>query len=350
MNPNSEKTSKGPLNLRKATHGELVSFLESMGEPAFRASQIEDWVMKKNIRSFDEMTNLPKSLRETLAAHCLLGGVEPIAIQQSADGSRKYLLKFDDGVAVECVGMPSRHRLTACVSTQAGCRMGCVFCATGKGGFTRNLTADEIYDQAAFIAQDFGERVSSVVLMGQGEPFANYDEVIKAMDMLNSPEGMGIGARHITVSTCGLIPMIRRFADEPHQYTLAVSLHSAIQSTRNLLMPGVHKYSLQRLHDALADYTDKTNRRPTYEYAMIDGVNDTNDELEALVAFCEGTLCHVNLIQLNDSPNSKLKPSSPAKVETFLRRLGQAGVEATLRESRGQDIDAACGQLSQKLR
>ena len=244
--------------------------------------------------------------------------------------------------------MPTRNRLAVCVSTQAGCRMGCVFCATGQGGFKRSLKATEIYDQVMHVSEDFQTRASSVVMMGQGEPFNNYDEVLKALRMLNSPEGAGIGARHLTVSTCGVVPMIRRFAKEPEQFTLAVSLHSAIQSTRNLIMPGVKKYTLQRLHEVMGEYVEATGRRPTYEYALIGGVNDNNAELEALCDFTRGTLAHVNLIQLNDLEGSKLKPSTQERADQFVRRLAQVGVEATIRNSRGNDIDAACGQLSQK--
>ena len=186
--------------------------------------------------------------------------------------------------------------------------------------------------------------------MGQGEPFANYDEVLKALRILNDPDGIGIGARHLTVSTSGVIPGIRKFADIPEQFTLAVSLHSAIQSTRNKLMPGVKKYTLLRLHEALQLYTEKTGRRPTYEYAMIEGINDTNPEMQALCDFCEGTLCHVNLIQLNDIEGSPLKPSPIHKVEDLQRRLESRGIETTIRNSRGNDIDAACGQLKQRFK
>ena len=322
--------------------------MEQLGYPKFRAKQVEDWVWKHNVSDFQEMTNVPAALRADLSARCTLGGTSEVARQVSSDGSRKYLLRYSDGIQAECVGMPTRNRLAVCVSTQAGCRMGCVFCATGQGGFTRSLKATEIYYQVMHVSEDFQTRASSVVMMGQGEPFNNYDEVIKALRMLNSPEGAGIGARHLTVSTCGVIPMIRRFSKEPEQFTLAVSLHSAIQSTRNAIMPGVKKYTLQRLHDVMGEYVEATGRRPTYEYALIGGVNDNNAELEALCDFTRGTLAHVNLIQLNDLEDSRLKPSTQERAELFVRRLAQVGVEATIRNSRGNDIDAACGQLSQK--
>lgn len=347
--PSHDTDSTTPmLDLRSLSHEELVALMAELGMPAFRAKQVEEWVWKKHVSSFDEMTNLSKALRTELAERCTLGGVTETARQVSTDGSRKYLLQFADGVQAECVGMPTRNRLSVCISTQAGCRMGCVFCATGQGGFTRSLTANEMYDQVSHVADDFQTRASSVVFMGQGEPFANYDETLAALRLLNSPDGAGIGARHLTVSTCGIVPMIRRFSKEPGQFTLAVSLHSAVQATRNVLMPGVRKYSLGRLHEVMGEYVERTGRRPTYEYALIGGVNDNAVELEALCDFTRGTLAHVNLIQLNDLEGSKLKPSTAEKADMFVRALARVGVEATVRNSRGNDIDAACGQLSQK--
>ena len=343
------ETSKHRRDLHAMSHGELLSLFEEMRQPRFRAKQVEEWVWEKNATSFDEMTNLPKSLRAALALRCTLGGVTEMARQVSEDGSRKYLLSFPDGVSVECVGMPSRNRLTVCASTQAGCAMGCAFCATGAAGLTRSLTSGEIYQQIMHVRDDFDARVTSVVLMGQGEPFMNYEATLAALRRLNSPEGAGIGARHLTVSTSGIIPMIRRFSNEPEQFTLAVSLHSAVQRTRDMLMPGVKKYSLLHLYDVMGEYVDKTGRRPTYEYALIKGVNDTEDELDALCDFCRDNLAHVNLIKLNDVRGSKFQPSSDARAGEFVRKLASVGVEATIRNSRGADIDAACGQLRQNV-
>lgn len=346
----NEVTPEGtsaPIDLHTVTHGRLLELMAELGQPTFRAKQVEEWVWSKNAQTFDEMTNLPKALRDQLAARCTLGGVEEVARQVSVDGSRKYLLRFPDGVSVECVGMPSRGRLAVCASTQAGCAMGCAFCATGAAGLTRSLTAAEIYEQVMHVRDDFNDRVTSVVLMGQGEPFMNYDATLGALRRLNSPDGAGIGARRLTVSTCGVIPQIMRFANEPEQFTLAVSLHSAVQRTRNALMPGVRKYSLVNLYNALGEYVNKTGRRPTYEYALIGGVNDTDSELQALCDFCEGTLAHVNLIQLNEVEGSRFHPSTEARAEDFVRRLAKVGIEATIRNSRGADIDAACGQLKQ---
>lgn len=342
------ESSPSSLDLRSLSHEELLTLVTELGWPSFRAKQVEDWLWKHHVSSFDEMTNVPAALRKQLAERGTLGDVSEVTRQVSNDGSRKYLIEYADGTRAECVGMPTRNRLAVCVSTQAGCRMGCVFCATGMGGFSRSLTATEMFDQVTHVADDFQTRVSSVVMMGQGEPFNNYDNVLAALRMLNSPNGAGIGARHLTVSTCGIVPMIRRFAKEPEQFTLAVSLHSAVQATRNLLMPGVRKYSLGRLHEVMEEYVEKTGRRPTYEYALIGGVNDNANELDALCDFTRGTLAHVNLIQLNDLEDSKLKPSTTEKAELFVRALASVGVEATIRNSRGADIDAACGQLSQK--
>ena len=227
--------------------------------------------------------------------------------------------------------------------------MGCAFCATGAAGLTRSLSAGEIFEQVAHVRDDFGTRVTGVVLMGQGEPFANYEATLSALRRLNSSNGMGIGARHLTVSTCGIIPMITRFSREPEQFTLAVSLHSAVQRTRDALMPGVSKYSLLRLYDAMGEYTSRTGRRPTYEYALIKGVNDSDEELSYLCDFCKDTLCHVNIIQLNDVPGSKFQPATVHRANDVVRRLANVGVEATIRQSRGADIDAACGQLRQRL-
>lgn len=350
-----ESLSGGPSapikrrDVHTVSHSELVSLLEELDQPKFRAKQIEEWVWEKNVTNFDDMSNLPKSLRATLSEHLTLGGVEEVTRQLSADGSRKYLLRFPDGVHVECVGMPSRNKLAVCASTQAGCAMGCAFCATGASGLTRSLTSGEIYEQVMHVRDDFNARVTSVVLMGQGEPFMNYDATLGALRKLNSPEGAGIGARHLTVSTCGVIPMIKRFANEPEQFTLAVSLHSAVQKTRDMLMPGVKKYSLLRLYDMMGEYVDKTGRRPTYEYALIKGINDTDAELAALCDFCKDNLAHVNIIQLNHVKGSKFLPSSDLRAQEFVRRLGNVGVEATIRNSRGSDIDAACGQLRQNV-
>lgn len=342
-----ERTTRS-RDIRLLTLEELQDLVKELGQPAFRAKQLNEWIHDKNVCSFDEMTNLPAALREKLSERFSFNVPVELVKQVSKDGSRKYLLQFSDGVSVETVGMPNRNKLAVCISSQAGCAMGCAFCATGLAGLSRSLTAQEMVDQVLHVARDFGERVTSVVFMGQGEPFANFDATVQALRILNNPDGLAIGARHLTVSTCGVIPGIRRFAELPEQFTLAISLHSAIQGTRNQLMPGVKKYTLLRLHEAIQLYVEKTGRRPTYEFAMIDGINDTNPEMQALVDFCAGTLCHVNLIQLNNIPDSPFRPSPIEKVESLQRRLTMHGVETTIRNSRGSDIDAACGQLKQR--
>lgn len=342
-----ERTTRS-RDIRLLTLEELQDLVKELGQPAFRAKQLNEWIHDKNVCSFDEMTNLPAALREKLSERFSFNVPVELVKQVSKDGSRKYLLQFSDGVSVETVGMPNRNKLAVCISSQAGCAMGCAFCATGLAGLSRSLTAQEMVDQVLHVARDFGERVTSVVFMGQGEPFANFDATVQALRILNDPDELAIGARHLTVSTCGVIPGIRRFAELPEQFTLAISLHSAIQGTRNQLMPGVKKYTLLRLHEAIQLYVEKTGRRPTYEFAMIDGINDTNPEMQALVDFCAGTLCHVNLIQLNNIPDSPFRPSPIEKVESLQRRLTMHGVETTIRNSRGSDIDAACGQLKQR--
>lgn len=342
-----ERTTRS-RDIRLLTLEELQDLVKELGQPAFRAKQLNEWIHDKNVCSFDEMTNLPAALREKLSERFSFNVPVELVKQVSKDGSRKYLLQFSDGVSVETVGMPNRNKLAVCISSQAGCAMGCAFCATGLAGLSRSLTAREMVDQVLHVARDFGERVTSVVFMGQGEPFANFDATVQALRILNDPDGLAIGARHLTVSTCGVIPGIRRFAELPEQFTLAISLHSAIQGTRNQLMPGVKKYTLLRLHEAIQLYVEKTGRRPTYEFAMIDDINDTNPEMQALVDFCTGTLCHVNLIQLNNIPDSPFRPSPIEKVESLQRRLTMHGVETTIRNSRGSDIDAACGQLKQR--
>lgn len=338
-------------NIKQLSKEQLIAFVLSMGQPKFRATQIYSWLWIKHAKSFEEMSDLPLNLRQTLTENFYLHVPRPIVTQQSLDGSRKYLLELADKTTVECVGMPSlgkNNKLSICVSSQAGCAMKCSFCATGKSGLIRSLTADEIYEQAQYIIDDFDMRASNIVFMGQGEPFANYKETLRALRLFNAQDGLAIGARHLTVSTCGIIPMIRKFATEPEQFTLAVSLHSAVQKTRDELMPGVKQFKLTQLKEALQDYVEKTGRRPSYEYALIGGVNDTDEEISALCKFTQGTLVHVNFIMLNEIDNSPFKPSTPERAQLFIKKLARVGVQATIRNSRGSDIDAACGQLKQK--
>ena len=328
----------------------LAEFMKSAGMPAFRAKQIEQWLYQKGATSYDEMTNLSKDMRAKLA-----------------EAAPLYSAEIDDRVA-----MPSGDRLTVCVSSQVGCAMACSFCATGKEGFTRNLLPGEIVEQVLIAQNDMGTRVSNVVIMGQGEPFLNYGNTLAALRFLNGKDGLNIGARHITVSTCGILDGIRAFGAEPEQFILAVSLHSAIQETRDALMPRVKNQSLSALHRAIEEYQADCGRRvsltekckqvvPTFyqadcgrrvslEYLLIKGFNDDDDHLQALVDFCEGISAHVNLLPLNNIPGSPFQPASKHRVDAFIRTLERAGVEATMRESRGGDIAAACGQLKNQKR
>lgn len=331
----------------------LKTLMAELGQPTFRGKQLAQWLYEHHATSYDEMTNLPQALRDELATHHPLFTPDTIDKQESHDGTRKYVLQFHDGACVETVAIPSHashERLTVCFSTQAGCSMGCTFCATGEEGFTRNLSIGEIVDQVLLAQEDMGMRVTNIVGMGQGEPFLNYDNTLDALRILNNPKGIAIGARHITVSTCGVLPGIKRFATEPEQFTLAVSLHAARQQVRDKLMPGVKNYSLQNLKRVLQNYTDATNRRITFEYIMIQGVNDTQADLTAMIAFCNDMLCHVNLIPVNAVDDSSLQPSTQATINTWMNQLQKNGVETTTRISRGSDIAGACGQLKNKTR
>lgn len=326
---------------------QLKELIANANLPAFRAEQIIDWLYSRNATSYDEMTNLPKVIREQFTLAFPLYTPEIASKQASVDGSRKYLLRFHDGVAAEAVGLPSSDgRLTVCCSSQSGCSIGCIFCATGQQGFSRNLEVGEMVDQVVAVQNDFGQRVTNVVVMGQGEPFSNYDAVLGALRILNNLKLLNIGARHITVSTCGIIEGIKRFAQEPGQFTLAVSLHSALQETRDEIMPAMKSQRLGDLRQALDQYAKTTGRRFSFEYALMRGINDSDDHLKALVAYCRRMLCHVNLIPLNDIEGSPVRPASRKTLDEWAERLESEGIAASVRKSRGSDIAAACGQLA----
>lgn len=341
--------------LIKLTEAELEDLVTSWGYPRFRAKQIHEWVHRHHAASFDTMSNLPKDLRTKLSEFFPLETVKIFDRQISLDGTRKYVVTLADGSLVETVGMPVYHRdgsfdrLSVCVSSQVGCPMACQFCATGREGLTRNLTAAEIIAQVALVQEDFQERVSNVVVMGQGEPFLNYDEVLAALRILNSRDDFNIGARHITLSTCGIIDGIDRLSQEPEQFTLAVSLHSALQKKRDRLMPKVAKQPLSDLKKAVERYTQSTNRRVSFEYLLIKDINDSEEDLRALLDFCDGLLCHVNLLPVNTVEGSPLQAASPATAKHWVETLIHYGVETSFRKSRGADIDGACGQLKNKL-
>lgn len=340
-------------SIKNLTLDELGDLMASMGQPSFRGKQLYEWLHGHHVSSYDEMTNLPKALREALAERYPLTGLQVTDLQVSKDGTRKYVLALADGTSVETVGIPSgadgSSRLTVCVSTQAGCPMACSFCATGQEGLVRSLEPHEIVDQVHVVQQDFDRRVSNVVAMGQGEPFLNYDATLSAFRKLNEKQGLNIGARHMTISTCGLIDGIKHLSTEPEQFTLAISLHSAVQLTRNALMPKVASQPLSELREALERYTDMTGRRVTLEYLLIQDINDSDMEKEALVDFCHGLLCHVNLLPMNQVDGYDFKAASTKVLQSWCDELNRRHVSATVRTSHGSDIAGACGQLKNKL-
>lgn len=342
---------ESPINLYDLTKDNLTALLESWGEPSFRAGQVWAWLYDKQATSFDAMRNIPKTLRERLQAETTLGSLDLATEQVSRDGTVKRLYRLPDGQLIESVLMHyDDDRRTACISTQAGCAMGCVFCATGQMGFARNLTSTEIFEQAMDFAKELnaqGERLSNVVLMGMGEPFHNYDQSLAAIHRLM--DDLGIGARHITVSTVGLVPQIRQFAEEGLQVRLAISLHVADDAGRSALLPVNDRWPLADLLDACRYYIDKTGRRVTFEWALIKGQTGTAEQAHALGKLLKGILCHVNLIPLNPTEGYDGVPSTVDAADDFIRILGQYNITATVRVRRGIDIDAGCGQLKSKV-
>lgn len=334
------------------TSAQITQLLKDAGQPAFRSKQLIEWLYVKAAKSYNEMTNLPQALRDTFAEQHPLIRPEIIEKRVSKDGTRKYVLKLWDGEFVETVAIPSdasHERLTVCFSTQVGCPMACQFCATGHEGFTRNLGPGEIIDQILIAQEDCGRRVTNIVGMGQGEPFLNYDNVLDALHILNNPKGIAIGARKITVSTCGVLKGISQFAECPEQWTLAISLHAARQSVRDQIMPKVIHAPLPELKAELIEYVKKTDRRVTLEYLLMDGINDSDADLDALVEFTEGLHCHINFLPMNAVESSPYQPAKPTVIKKWLARFETLPAEATLRTSRGSDIDGACGQLKNSM-
>lgn len=334
------------IDLKSMNQEELSSFLKERGEPAFRAKQVFQW-MHRGATSFDEMSNLSKSLREKLAAECYLTRPEVARKQVSAiDGTIKYLWRLRDGNCIETVLMRYKHGNTVCISCQVGCRMGCAFCASTLGGKIRDLTPSEMLDQVLFTQLDSGETISNIVLMGIGEPLDNYDTVMRFLHLVNHPDGLNIGMRHISLSTCGLVDKIDQLAKLELQLTLSVSLHAPDDETRSKIMPVNKSVGVERLMDTCRRYFQTTGRRISYEYAMIDGVNDSDQQADLLASLLKGMPGHVNLIPLNDVAESPLKPSR--RVAAFQKRLESHGVTVTVRRRLGSDIDASCGQLRRK--
>lgn len=341
------------VDIRNLEKGEIEQIILDLGEPKYRASQVFDWLHTQNVASYDEMTNIPKALREKLSANYPLKAAEITTALESTDGSVKFLITYADGVKTEAVGIvdSSGDHVTVCVSSQVGCAMECVFCATGQQKCERNLTSDEIVEQVILVGNYLNRRVSNVVFMGQGEPFLNYNNVIGAIKRLNQDKGLNIGARHMTISTSGIVEGIYAFAEESEQFRLAISLHSADVETRNALMPRLSGQPLHSLKKALKHYCDTKGRRVTIEYLLLKGVNDSEEQLQKLVDFCEGLNAHVNILEYNKVkgaklPNgAKLEAAPRAQIQEWLNALQQKGITASLRHSKGADVAGACGQL-----
>ena len=333
-------------DIKSMTLPELRDFFQSMGEPAFRGKQVFSW-LSRGVTSFEEMSNLPAALRRRLEETCVLAAPKAARKQVSArDGTIKYLWELADGNCIESVLMRYHHGNTVCISSQVGCRMGCAFCASTIAGKVRDLTPGELLDQVIFTGKDSGAPISNIVLMGIGEPMDNLDAVLKFLELVNCPDGLNIGMRHISLSTCGVLPGIRRLSELAPQLTLSVSLHAPDGETRSRLMPVNRAYPVEDLFSACHDYFEKTGRRISFEYAMIDGVNDQDWQADLIAKHLRGMPGHVNLIPLNDVAESPFRPSR--RTAAFQKRLESHGITATVRRSLGGDIDAACGQLRRK--
>ena len=332
------------INLKDLTFEELKSFLENMGEKPFRANQIFKW-LHSGVLTFDEMTDISKELRLKLAEKSYIGSLKPLKKLVSFDGTVKILWELSDGETVESVIMSYKHGNSVCVSTQVGCLMGCKFCASTLGGKVRNLTPGEILDEVIFSQKISGKKISNIVLMGIGEPLDNYDNVVKFLKNVGDKRGLNIGYRHISLSTCGIVPNIYRLADEKMPVTLSVSLHAASNDTRNKIMPVNKAYDINELIKACKYFLEKNGRRISFEYAMIDGINDTEKEAYMLSVLLKGMLCHVNLIPVNSVKERNLKRSSESVIWGFKNYLEKRGLTVTVRRELGSDISASCGQL-----
>ena len=334
--------------LKSMTQPEIAAVLKEMNQPAFRAKQVYTW-LHKGVRSYEEMTNLPKSLRDALTQSYPLCPPQVVRRQESArDGTIKYLWRLSDGNCVETVLMRYHYGNTVCISTEVGCAMGCAFCASTLGGLVRRLEPCEMLDQVLFTQVDSGLPISHIVLMGIGEPLDNFDNVMRFLELVNDPDGMNISMRHISLSTCGLVPKIDMLAQKKLQLTLSVSLHAPSDEIRNTIMPVNKAYPTEELLQACRRYYAATNRRISFEYAMIDGVNDSQEDARLLIKRLKGLPAHMNLIPLNHVEESPLKPSSRKAVLRFQQILEEGGIPATVRRTLGGDIDASCGQLRRK--
>jgi len=339
------------VDIKSLNYEQLTEYIISLGEKKFRAGQIYEWIHKKKVSSIAEMTNLSKDLRNKLDNECFFTSHTIITVQKSQlDGTQKYLFGLSDGNAVESVLMRYHHGNSVCVSSQVGCRMGCRFCASTLDGLERNLTPAEILEQVYAIERDTGERVSNLVIMGTGEPMDNYDNVIQFIRMLTDEYGLNISQRNITISTCGIVPGIKKLAEENLPITLALSLHATTDEKRKRLMPIANKYSLDEVIPACKEYFDKTGRRVTFEYALVEGVNDRFEDADELAVLAKQVGAHVNLIPVNPIKERDFKSTATGAVQAFRSRLEKKKVTATVRREMGRDIDGACGQLRRKHR
>ena len=337
------------IDLKSQMLSELQQEMEQLGEPKFRAKQISSWMHEKLADSFDEMTNLPKSLREKLQQRYEWVRLELVQVQQSdQDRTCKFLFRLPDGNVIESVRMKYHHGNSVCISSQAGCRMGCRFCASTLEGLVRNLTPSEMLEQVYQITRDTGERVSHVVVMGTGEPLDNFDNLLRFIELLTGEGGQNLSQRNVTVSTCGLVPKIRELAEKKLQITLALSLHAPNQEKRRELMPVANKYELSSVIDACKTYVELTGRRITFEYSLVAGANDSPENAKELADLIKGINCHVNLIPVNPIKERNYKRPKGEAVQGFKNKLEKYGINVTIRREMGQDIDGACGQLRKK--
>ncbi len=336
-------------DIKSMTLEEVSGMLEELGEKPYRARQLYQWMHQKLARGFGEMKNLPLDLREKLGNRFSYTDLKLVRMQESAfDGTRKYLFELSDGNLVESVWMKYRHGNSVCVSSQVGCRMGCAFCASTIDGLERSLLPSEMLDQIYAITRDTGERVSNVVVMGIGEPLDNYENLLLFIRLLTDENGLHISQRNVTVSTCGLVPEMKRLADEKLQITLALSLHAAFDEKRKKLMPVANRYAIEELMEACAYYFEKTGRRITFEYALVGGVNDAKEDAEALGGLCRKLNCHVNLIPVNPIKERGFVQSERDAILAFKNKLEKYGRNVTIRREMGIDIDGACGQLRRR--
>ncbi len=337
------------MDIKSLSLDELKLEVAKLGEKPYRAKQLYEWMHIKLARGYDEMTNLPKSLREKLAANYEYISLKEVTVQTSRlDGTKKFLFELSDGNLVESVWMQYHHGNAVCISSQVGCRMGCRFCASTLDGLERNLTPSEMLDQIYAISRSIGERVSNIVVMGTGEPLDNYSNLLQFIDMITDENGLNISQRNITVSTCGIVENMKRLADEKLQITLALSLHGSTQAKRQELMPIARKYDIDEVIDACRYYFDKTGRRVTFEYSLVGGVNDTDEDAENLCSLVGGLNCHVNLIPVNPIKERDFVESERKHVLNFQKKLEKRHINATIRREMGRDIDGACGQLRRR--